>query len=181
MHKSDEELMILYQRGEFRAFEELYSRYAGRIYGYFKNRLSSPGEAEDLVQQTFLKFHQGRASYNGVLPLLPWLFSIARNLLVDYLRKHRPVTIEVEKLLAIAEKAVQEEAAEPTVTWDSVMKLLPDEQRKLIQLRFDDGMSFEEIAKLSGINETSARKRVNRTVQSLRKIFGVKKGRHERG
>lgn len=173
-HKSDEELMALYQQGEYGAFEELYSRHSGRVYGYFKSRVSSPGEAEDLLQHTFLKFHQGRASYNGVLPFLPWLFSIARNILIDHLRKHRPVTIEAEKLVALAEKATAEGTSEPTVTWDAVMKLLPEDQRKLIQLRFEEGMSFDDIAKLSGVNETSARKRMSRTIQGLRKVFGVK-------
>lgn len=168
--------MSLYQQGEYGAFEELYSRHSGRVYSYLKGKMNAPGEAEDLLQHTFLKVHQARAAYNGMLPFLPWLFSISRNLLIDHMRKHRPVIIETEKLLALADKASQQ-APESPVTWDDVMKLLPDDQRKLIQLRFEEGLSFEEIANLSGGNETSVRKRVSRTVQSLRKLFNVKGGR----
>lgn len=166
--------MALYQQGEYGAFEELYSRHSGRVYSYLKVKLNSPGEAEDLLQHTFLKVHQARASYNGLLPFLPWLFSISRNLLIDHVRKHRPTVIETGKLIALAEKAAQQGAPESSVTWDDVLKLLPEEQRNLIQLRFEQGLSFEEIARLSGGNETSVRKRVSRTVQSLRKIFKAK-------
>lgn len=169
--KSDEELMSLYQQAEYGAFEELYFRHSSRVYGYFKNRLNLPGEAEDLLQHTFLKLHQARANYNGTLPFLPWLFSIARNLLIDHLRKHRPTVIEADKLMALAEKASQGGNPEPVVSWDEVMKLLPDDQRQIIQQRFEEGLSFEDIARLSGVNEASARKRLSRTVQGLRKIF----------
>lgn len=163
--------MALYHQGEYGAFEELYYRHSSRVYAYFKHRLNVPGEAEDLLQQTFLKCHQARANYNGLLPFLPWLFSISRNLLIDHLRKHRPTVIEADKLMALAERASQEGSSEPVVTWDEVMKLLPDEQRRMIEMRFEEGLSFEEIAKMSGVNESSARKRVNRTVQGLRKLF----------
>ena len=174
---TDEALMVSYQSGDSRAFDELYARHSGRVYGYLKSKLHGPGEAEDLLQQTFMKFHQSRASYNGLLPLLPWIFSIARNLLIDHFRKNRPTVIETDKLIALADRALRAEASEPVVTWDEVMKLLPEEQRRLLQLRFEEGLSFEEIAKRSGVNETSARKRMSRTVQGLRKIF---KGKGER-
>ncbi len=169
--------MSLYQQAEYGAFEELYSRHSSRVYGYFKNRLSSPGEAEDFLQHTFLKLHQARASYNGMLPFLPWLFSIARNLLIDHLRKHRPTVIEADKLIALAEKASLSGSPEPVVSWDEVMKLLPDDQRQMIQQRFEEGLSFEDIARLSGVSEVSARKRLSRTVQGLRKFFRSKGAR----
>lgn len=174
--KSDEELMSLYQQGEYGAFEELYFRHSGRVYGYLKNRISIPGEAEDLLQHTFLKLHQARDNYNGMLPFLPWLFSIARNLLIDHLRKHRAIPIESDKLMALAEKASQGGNPEPVVSWEEVMKLLPDDQRQMMQMRFEEGLSFEDIARLSGVNETSARKRVSRTVQGLRTIFKARGG-----
>lgn len=166
--------MALYQQGEYGAFEELYARHSGRVYSYLKLKLHATGDAEDLLQHTFLKLHQARASYNGLLPFLPWLFSIARNLLIDHVRKHRPTVIETGKLIALADKASQEGASESPVSWDDVLKLLPEDQRKLIQLRFEQGLSFEEIARLSGGSKTSIRKRVSRTVQGLRKIFKVK-------
>lgn len=164
--------MMLYQQGEYGAFRELYLRHSGRVYGYLKKKMFQPGEAEDVLQQVFLKFHQYRGNYDPALPLLPWLFSIVRNTHIDQLRKRRPIPLESEKLAALAERAEQADAVgEKTVTWDEVLSLLPEDQRRLIQQRFDEGLSFEEIAQMSGITEISARKRVSRTIQSLRKLL----------
>ena len=163
---------MLYQQGEYGAFDELYFRHSGRVYAYLKTKVHSPGEAEDLLQQAFLKLHQHRSSYDATLPFLPWIFSITRNALVDHFRKHRPTAMDQEKLIAVADKVGQSgPEAEQVTSWEEVMKLLPEEQRKMIQQRFEEGLSFEEIARLSGLNESAARKRLNRTIQSLRKVF----------
>lgn len=166
--------MTLYQQGEYAAFEELYFRHSNRVYAYLKSKVHLPGEAEDLLQQAFLRLHQHRNSYDATLPFLPWIFSISRNALVDHLRKHKATPMDQEKLISIADKHHHLEHGlddEGAAMWREVMRLLPEEQRKLIQMRFEEGMSFEEIARLNGVNESSARKRLSRTIQSLRKIF----------
>lgn len=173
---TDEALMRLYQDGEHQAFQQLYLRHSGRVYGYLSHKLHSPGEAQDLMQQTFLKFHQSRASYDGLLPLLPWLFSIARNTLIDHYRKHRAIAMETDQLIALADRDAQTIESDSAASWDEIMSLLTEEQRALIELRFQQGLSYDDIARLSGGNEASVRKRVNRTVHSLKNIFQLKKG-----
>lgn len=172
--KTDEQLMVLYQQGEYAAFDELYFRHSGRVYAFLKSKVSRPGEAEDLLQQAFLKLHQHRSSYDATLPFLPWIFSITRNAVVDHLRKHKPTAMEQEKLISIADRRENSETGkkdESLPSWQEVMKLLPEEQQRLIQLRYEEGLSFEEIARLSGVNESSARKRLSRTIQGLRKMI----------
>jgi RNA polymerase sigma-70 factor (ECF subfamily) len=165
---SDEQLMGLYQQGEYKAFEEIYSRHSGRVFSYFKKRLYGTGEAEDLLQQTFLKIHQSRNRYDATYPLISWIFSIARNSLIDHTRKMKPTPMQEEKLLAIAEKNELQEKVDPITDWNEILKLLPETQKKLIQLRFEEGLSFEVIAKMNSTSEVSIRKRLSRTVQSLR-------------
>ena len=178
--KTDEELMVLYQTGEYGAFDELYSRHVGRVYGYLKTRLYAPGEAEDLMQQVFLKIHKSRHRYDPSFPFLPWVFTIARHTLLDHLRKSVPVPFEIEKLQSIVDKSQKDTESyseDQAPNWDEVLKPLPENQRNLIKLRFEEELSFEEIAKRSGINEVSARKRLSRALQSIRKtVVGDKKG-----
>lgn len=75
-NKDDEKLMELYQNGSDLAFNEIYSRYAGRIYSFFYKKGTNTSASQDLTQETFLKLHRSKSLYNKSLPFLPWLFSI---------------------------------------------------------------------------------------------------------
>lgn len=164
--------MKRYQHGEYRAFEVLYERYSPRLYGYLRTKCSNPGEAEDLLQQTFLNVHRNRYRYDSTLPFVPWIFSIARNILIDHLRKRRAVPTEDGKLISLADRASERFAESPSM--EEILNLLPPEQRRLLELRFSEGMSFEEIAGKHGITAVSARKRVSRAIEYLRKLTGSK-------
>lgn len=170
--------MMLYDEGEYGAFEELYFRHSGRVYGFLRNRLHLPGEAEDLLQSVFMKLHQSRNVYDGTLPFLPWIFAIARNVLIDHMRKRKAIPVESEKVIALADKRTAENPSiEGAVNWDEILRLLPQEQRDLLVLRFEEGLSFEEIAMRCGGNGVSARKRISRTIQNVRKaLLGQRKG-----
>lgn len=170
--------MLLYGRGDYDAFKELYFRHSGRVYGYLRGKLYLPGEAEDLFQSVFAKLHQSREIYDETLPFLPWIFAIARNVLIDHLRKHKSVPVDPGKVIILADKRTAENpVVESAASWDEILKLLPQEQRDLLVLRFEEGLSFEEIARRCGGNEVSARKRISRTIQSIRKVLlGERKG-----
>jgi RNA polymerase sigma factor (sigma-70 family) len=170
--ETDEALMKAYQQGELAAFEELYRRHSGRVYGYLRGRLKGDREAEDLFQQVFLKLHHHRDRYDTSLPFLPWIFSIARNVLIDYVRKPRPVAVESQVL----EREPAPEAAVPALSFADAVSGLPQEQRRLLELRYREGLSFEEISRKTGVNAPTARKRVSRAIAFLKERFG---GRHE--
>src|SRR3990170_5013323 len=83
---SDEELMKRYQSGDEAAFEEIYSRYAKRIYGFLLRRLGHPDECAELFQETFLRLHRGRSLYRPEMPFKAWVYTIANNLVRDRVR-----------------------------------------------------------------------------------------------
>ena len=165
---------MLYQQDNLQAFEELYRRHSGRLYGFLKAKMREPGDAEDLLQLTLLRLHQNRAQYDASMPFLPWIFSIARHLIIDHVRKHRAIPVEDNKLIGLADRH-QTTANDKAATWDEVMELLPNDQRKLLELRFEEGLSFEEIAANGDVTAQSARKRVSRTLQRVRNVLGGKK------
>ncbi len=103
--RSDEELMTLYQSGDYMAFECLYERHSGRVFQYLKGKVE--GEvAKDLLQETFLKVHRARAQYQPQYPFLPWLFTVARNSLNDFFKsadqKIVKTRIDVDSLPAMS-------------------------------------------------------------------------------
>jgi len=167
--------MMLYRAGEYSAFEELYFRHSSRVYGYLRSKLSLPGDAEDLLQTAFLKLHRSRESYDATMPFLPWMFAITRNVLIDYFRKHKTTPMEPGKVAILADQqnhASAEQSGE--ASWEEIMRLLPEDQRNLVVLRFEEGLSFEEIAKRCGGNKVSTRKRMSRTIQTIRKVLSGK-------
>ena len=83
---SDEILMAAYQAGNPRAFRTLHDRHGASVYGFLVRRLGDRAAAEDLYQETFLRLHRARASWDPERPLRPWLFGIVHNLLADHLR-----------------------------------------------------------------------------------------------
>lgn len=164
--------MELYQNGNYQAFQLLYERHGGRVYGYLKKRMSDAVEAEDLTQQAFLKLHQSRDRYDGRYPFLPWLFSIVRNLHIDYLKKHRAIPMDLDKFTLSGDLgSTVRETPGVVLALDKSVTALTPAQRELINLRFQEGLSFEEISERIGIQSSTARKQVSRLIKKIRKVI----------
>jgi RNA polymerase sigma factor (sigma-70 family) len=169
--------MTAYQQGSYPAFEELYMRHAGRVFGYLKNHLFDAVEAEDLMQVTFLRLHSSRAKYDPGFPFLPWLFAICRNGLIDRQRKKKVIYASQEILETRAAPTADMEGEELRNTEKALSEYLGQlsmEQKELLRLRFEEGLSFEEISKRMGLSSPTLRKRVSRTIDKLRESFRSK-------
>ena len=83
----DELLIEAVRRGDRDAFASIVERYHGAVYGYLRARLLEPSDAEDLTQEVFLRFCQGKARFDSSAMILPWLVGVARNVLREHIRK----------------------------------------------------------------------------------------------
>jgi len=172
---TDEELMKMYQLGNIEAFQDIYQRYQARIFGYLKKRGLTNEMAEDVFQQVFSKFHHTRLRYNPKYPLSAWLFTLTRNTLIDEHRKNQKLKNNVN-LDSIAELSNSPETAEKhkiKVPLDA----LSQTEKNLIEDRFFNEKTYEEISHELGILPTNARQRVSRAVKKLKTIF--KRRSHE--
>ena len=162
------QLVAWAQCGDTEAFAAVYLRYFDRVYGYLRMSLRDRDEAEDLAQQVFLKALDHLDSYEArpERSFRPWLFRIARNLLIDHLKKHRPTLLEDPAQVSDRRAAAGPADAhtmESTLAWmsDSEVMLfverLPMAQRQVITLRYLIGLSFEEIADVLGRTPGSVR------------------------
>jgi RNA polymerase sigma-70 factor (ECF subfamily) len=160
--------MILYQGGEYTAFECLYERHSGRVFQYLKGKVSSE-TAKDLLQETFLKVHRSRRQYQPQYPFLPWLFTVARNSLNDFFRNsdQRVVKIGVhadllpEVLLPIV----------PEHDLSAALSGLPQVQRRAIELRYLNEWSFEKIAEEMSTTPENSRQIVSRGIKKIRSLL----------
>lgn len=152
--------MTAYQGGSYDAFEQLYFRHAGRVYAFLNARLRQAEEAQEILQQTFLQVHQSRLRYRNELPFLPWLFSICRNLMIDSIRRKRPTASNEMESFATGEV--------PSAT-NLDLDFLDEEPRRLLEMRFQEGLSFDEMALRTGTSAPTLRKRLSRLLGRLRK------------
>ncbi|HEY2029862.1 MAG TPA: sigma-70 family RNA polymerase sigma factor [Myxococcales bacterium] len=164
--------MARYVEGDRRSFAQLFARWAPRLHGYFLRAGGSRGEADDLLQATFLRVHRARESFRGELGLRGWLFTIAARVRKDEVnrRLRNPSGADpaaAEEIAAPAEEdpAVANERAQAV---RAALARLPEAQREVIYLHRYEHMRFGEIAAVLGISEGAVKLRAFRGYERLR-------------
>jgi len=164
--------MRAYAEGDVAAFQLLYQRHKARVFGFLVARLKTRTEAEEVFQEVFTKLHTHRFKYRKDAPFLAWLFTILKNSLVDHIRKQNTRG----KYLELCPEAVDTAMEEPRGGQDvneaiAELSSLSSEQRMLLSMRFNEDLSFAEIAELMDISQSNARKIVSRAIQKLRSLM----------
>lgn len=181
---SDEILMAAYQAGNRAAFDELFARHGGSVYGFLARRLPDRALAEDLYQEAFLRVHRARGTYDPSRPFRAWLFGIVHNLLIDSLRdtgrtpRTRPLDEPGtagrgdERVLQIAsgdgspeQVASTREAARAL---DAALHALPQDEATVLLLARMEGMPYEDIAQVVGRTPAATKQLAYRALQRVR-------------
>jgi RNA polymerase sigma-70 factor, ECF subfamily len=160
---SDEALMLDFQRGSREAFDELFARYRGPLYGFFRRRLENAERAEDLAQETFLAVIRAISRYKPQALVRTYLYGIALNLLAAERRKPAHGSIEdsgVEPAL--------EERSETALWVRQALKELAPTERELLMLREFEQLSYAEISDLLRLPVNTVRSRLFRARLALR-------------
>jgi RNA polymerase sigma factor (sigma-70 family) len=147
----DDRLAALAAAGDERGFEALYDRHHRALLGFCRHMLGTREEAEDALQQTFLRAHRALADRGAPAELRPWLYTIARNCCLTMLSARRPVA-DGEPELASTEglgEQVQVRADLRAVVAD--VERLPDDQRAALVLAELADLSHEQIAEVIGV------------------------------
>lgn len=158
---TDEELMASFQGGDGEAFQELYRRHAGRVQSYLRKRGARSHE-EDLLQEVWLKVYRSRSSFVPGFGLFrAWLYSIARNVCIDFCRTQRVTFVEF----------TGQEANPSPATPPLDLEQLSEAERKILELHFNEGRTFREIAEQLGKQPSTIRQISHRAIIRLRKLF----------
>ena len=172
---SDAALLVA-ARSDPDAFRELYRRYAERIHGYFARRTADPHAAHDLTAETFAQAWMVRTRFRDEADgsAAPWLFGIARNVLLMSVRRGRLERRTAERLgvLGRAGDGAGLAGAVPHERWahgaDELLDTLPPSQREAVRLRVLDELEYDELALVLGTSAPAARVRVHRGLAALR-------------
>lgn len=176
-HLSDQELMRLVQAGDLTPASEIYDRYSSRIYNFAYRFLKNSEAAEDAVQEVFVKMIKHASQFHGDAKLSTWLFSITANWCRDYLRKadNRPKDSEEVLLTLPASRELSPdrvlERRETELRIQKALLTLTPEQREAILLSRYQGLSYAEIAQISGCSEGAVKTRVFRAMETLKKTL----------
>ncbi|MBQ3077245.1 MAG: sigma-70 family RNA polymerase sigma factor [Clostridia bacterium] len=179
--RTDAEVVAAVVAGDVEAFETLVHRYQRKIYNTVLRLSGDATEAEDLTQEVFLKLYRSLASFRGDSSFSTFVYRVASNTAVDWLRKRGPqplsLTDEYEDGESM-EHALPDPAPPPEErllreeqrrALSQAIASLPDHQRLVLVLREVDGLSYQQIAEVTGIGEGTVKSRINRARKNLRK------------
>jgi RNA polymerase sigma-70 factor (ECF subfamily) len=168
---TDELLMERIRSNDQMAMAEVFDRYGGLVYSVALRVLKEPAQAEDVMQEIFFQLWKGAGSYaEGRGSLGAWLAVVARNRAIDSLRRRRP-SDSVDDVVLPAKTDLSSETERNLMIEKvrEVMKGLPPEQQRLVELAFFEGMSHTEIAAQTGDALGTVKTRIRTALMSLRK------------
>jgi RNA polymerase sigma-70 factor, ECF subfamily len=169
-----ESLLLEYQRGNLAAASGLVHRLSPQLHRFFAFQGTSRREADDLLQETWLRVHEARHTYRAGAAVLPWVYAIARHIRIDHFR--RTLRHNSKTQAFIRESAGAAQPAQPSVEHPDLEALLaglPDSQREVIAMLKMADMSLEEVARATGSSVGSVKQKAHRAYEKLRKQFEI--------
>ncbi|MEJ5245358.1 MAG: RNA polymerase sigma factor [Bacteroidota bacterium] len=169
---SDRELVFLLrhdQKEAEKAFSELYNRYSSQVHAYCYRVINNPDVAEDIFQETFIRFYQNVKDNHKELNVPGFLITIARNLCLNY-KRDRKIGVPVEE----ARNLFYQDNYESKELLDLITRaldLLEDEYREVFILKEYAGMQYSEIAEILNISPANAKTRAFRAKQKIKEIL----------
>ena len=179
---TDEDLVVSYAEGNNSAFDVLLNRYKGSVHSYIYFIVRNKELTEDLFQETFVKvittIKQGRYTDNGKFKA--WIMRIAHNLIIDNFRQERnenlisndEVEVDLFNNMKLCDHTIEEKLVKQQVLEDvrRLVGFLPETQRKVLEMRFYQDMSFKEIADTTGVSINTALGRMRYAIMNMRRL-----------
>ena len=177
MDGQDEDRVLIARiaNGDKAAMRHLYERHHDALNGFVRARSGDNGLAADVVQDAMLDVWRGAGRYKGTATVKTWIFTIARNKMVDRLRQSArlqftddvPETVDDAPGPEAAAAAAQEARR-----LRACLEKLKDVQRSIVQLAFFEGFTYPEIAAVEGIPTGTVKTRIFHAKQSLMRCLG---------
>ena len=184
---TEQELVSAAQKGDQDAFAQLVERSEGKLYNLAYRMTGSPDDAADLTQEAFLNAWRGLGKFNGQSAFSTWIYRLCSNACIDFLRREKrrstlSMTVdgedeerqaEVPDERYAPERAFEQKEAQQAV--ERGLAHLSAEHRQVLVYREMEGLSYGEIAQLTGLEEGTVKSRIARARIALRN-FLVKEG-----
>ncbi len=183
MEREDQQLISDYLTGDESALHELVRRYLKALYNFAYRLAGNTGDAEDITQEIFIKVWKNIKRYDQNYSVKTWLFAIARNTTIDWLRKKRDLVFS-DFDTDEGENSLLNTLADPMPLSDEIMARAEDKKfldhalnklpliyREVIVLRYQDGLTFNEIGTILGKPLDTVKSQHRRALIALRKFL----------
>ncbi|HEY8587400.1 MAG TPA: RNA polymerase sigma factor [Rhodanobacter sp.] len=175
----DAMLMLAYARGDLAAFGTLYAKHRGMLYRFLLRSVGDTHRTDELFQETWSRVISARTRYQAQAKFSTWLLQIAHNLMIDSIRRQRPMASGDEAEVALANVATPErEQPEHALSefqrrrsLERAIESLPHEQRAAVLLRLEQELSLDEIALVTGVGRETVKSRLRYAMNRLREVL----------
>ncbi|MBO4646005.1 MAG: sigma-70 family RNA polymerase sigma factor [Bacteroidales bacterium] len=179
---SDNELIVRYVDGDESALKTLIQRHEKKVFSYILLSVKNRELAEDIFQDTFIKVINTLRSgnYHEEGKFVQWVMRIANNLKIDYFRKMQRMPafetngeFDIFEVIYGSDPSVEQKMITEQIYAEitEMVKLLPEEQREVLEMRIYQDISFKDIAEITGVSINTALGRMRYALINLRKII----------
>lgn len=165
--KVDDALILQIASGDKDALHALYNSISGNVYGFALSILKNQHDADDVLQETFLKVYSGAGSYKPCGKPLAWVFTIAKNLAYTRLRDCSRVS-EFDDDGHHGFDLSSIENAERRMLIDTLFRVLSDDEKQIVIMHAVNGIKHREIAQVTGLSLGTVLSKYNRALKKLR-------------
>jgi RNA polymerase sigma-70 factor (ECF subfamily) len=166
-----EALMARYQAGDSAAARSLIDRVSPQLHRFFELQIANRTDADDLLQEAWLRIHRVRHTYQPGRPLLPWIYAIARRVRVDHYRRVIRTTVREQPLEDLPDTPIAEPPQVEAL--EELLAPLSDGQREVLEMLKVAGMSLEEVAQATSCSVGSVKQKVHRAYEKLRQTMSL--------
>jgi RNA polymerase sigma-70 factor (ECF subfamily) len=169
---ADAELVDRYLTGDTGAFDEIMIRYERQIYRVCYRFVDNREDAMDLAQEVFIKAFEHLPTFRRESSLKTWLYRIAMNHCINHVKKHHQEFVEISEYTGSIRASAQSqmEDREQREHFRRLVKELPPKQKAILELRINEQLSYDEIAKISGRSVSTIKASVFFALEKLRKL-----------
>ena len=165
-----ERCMELYQRADAQATTELVVALSPALLRFFRHQVTGQEQAEDLLQDVWLRIHVTRHTYRPGRPLLPWIYGIARHVRVDAYRHRRRISTHEFPVEVLPEIKRKNESRDAPPDFDTLVAILPDGQREVLSMLKIGGLTLEEVACATSSTVGAVKQKAHRAYKALRRV-----------
>ncbi len=152
--------------------EKLWSEYCCRLLAFIRGKVADENEADDILQDVFLRLHAGLCCREAVTHLDAWIYRVTRNLIVDHYRRRRPVEELPDTIAARQDSDLEEDPrARLAFSLRETIDELPAPYREALIATEYEGLSQQQLAERAGISLSGAKSRVQRARERLRQLL----------
>jgi RNA polymerase sigma-70 factor (ECF subfamily) len=153
--------------------DQVWDNFTIQLRRFIGNRVRSESDAQDILQEVFIKIHRGIDKLEDQLKLQAWVYQITRNAIIDYYRKSDETVEATDELPELAtEQSNEDEIESEVAAWlRPMMEDLPEKYREALQLTEIQGLTQKELAELLNISISGAKSRVQRAREKLKGVL----------